>query len=40
MKSKEEKNPCGGLFLPQASSIYNSLMFSRFFEENDKAVMG
>ncbi len=40
MKSKEEKNPCGGLFLPQASSIYNSLMFSRFFEENDKAVVG
>ena len=39
-ESKEEKNPCGGLFLPQASSIYNDLMFSRFFEENDKAVMG
>ena len=36
----KEEHPCGDLFINSSSSIYNDLVFSRFFEENDKAVMG
>lgn len=35
-----EEHPCGDLFITPSSSIYDNLVFSRFFEENDKAVMG
>lgn len=37
---KNRENPCGGLFLPQSFPIYDNLPFSRFFEQNDKEVMG
>lgn len=36
---KKKENPCGGLFLPQSTPIYDKLPFSRFFEENDKEVI-
>ena len=38
-KRIKKENPCGGLFLPQSTPIYDNLPFSRFFEENDKEVI-
>lgn len=36
----KEQHPCGDLFKPTKFPVYNNTIFSRFFEVNDKAVMG
>lgn len=39
-KNLNQEHPCGDLFRVTKNAIYNSTVFSRFFEENDPAVMG